>query len=145
MTDWDGMSDGELMRRLEQLQAQVSAVADAEEIVRLEQLADEIPPLPYSPYTAHPIYEQHAAFVRQLMAQDEYMVRVPDARKPLHRLISEPEPNPLSFTDNTLTLEVRRRFSTAPFVGEEYRYVWRVAVDKYERWIGDDVVEVWRT
>lgn len=142
MTDWDGMSEEGARRRLDEAFTRLRAVAAAEEHVLLEQVAASTPDFswPPAPNTVHPWMASKADFVRGLMAKGEYRVLLAAPRKPLYRFISEPEQDPstLAPADDVLHLDVRRCMGAAPFVGDPFVYVWKVAVDKYNRWVAGE-------
>lgn len=132
--------DDELCR-FDEAMGRMKAVAEAQEHVWLEETAAATPvhSWPPGPNTAHPSFEQQAPFVRRLMDEDRYMVHLP-VHKPLWRFIAEPETDPTADGPKTVTLVVRKVATTlAPYVGDPYGYVWRVAVDEStNRWVSGD-------
>lgn len=145
MTDWDGMSEEEIAARLDQALTRLRALAEAEEVVNLEEQAILSPDFtwPPSPSTAHPALEQHAEFVRQWgFARGEQAICLPGPRKPVYRFITEPETEPTIAPSNSILLVVQRVYRPAPYVGRPFVYGWLVAADRYQRWIADDTVQI---
>lgn len=129
------------LRRFDEAMARLRAVADAQEHVALEQAAAETPDhtWPPAPNTEHPWMARHARFVREWMTDDShYQVLLAAPRKPLYRFISEPETDVTVDANDHLVLDIRRCVGAAPFVGDPFVYMWKVAVDKYQRWVAGD-------
>lgn len=142
------MTDDEEMRRLEQALSQLRAIGEAELHVALEQQADASPDYswPPAPNTAHPWHEKHADTVRHYMTEGQWDVMVAPPRKPLHRLLSQPMDAAPRFDDRPqpIRMEVRRAAGLAPYVGREFVYEWKVAVDPYNRWVAGDATPRYR-
>lgn len=91
------------------------------------------------PLTAHPHYERYADSIRKSMDRGIQRVQLPNMTSRIRGMFLEadtPEPEPL----HTTTLTARRRWAPAPWTGEEYVYVWPVAVDDYGRGISGEAV-----
>lgn len=142
MTDWDDMSADELEAALDAVLGRLRAIAEAQEVVGLEEKfiesADESwPPMPL---TQHPWMERHARIVRELMGRGEWTIML-TVQKPLKlRLLSDEDVTRMD--DNRLMLNVERVVAKAPYVGDPFWYGWRVAVDKYKRWVAGEATVV---
>lgn len=140
MTDWDGMSEDEIRRRLDEAFARIRAVGEAQEHVWLEQKFAESPDVfawPPAPNTAHPSFERQSSFVRGLIAEGKHTVLLapPPRRARFYAVDDEVDfdmPDPIR-------LEVRRCWALAPWSGRPYVYMWRVGVEsKSNRWVAGD-------
>ena len=143
MTDWDGMSEDEIRRRLDEAFARIRAVGEAQEHVWLEQKFAESPEhaWPPMPGTAHPSLERMAAGVRGLMARGEHTVHY-HVPRPLKIWQEDTEVDPFGAPDPLRVLNVHKVASAAPWTERPYRYAWRVAVGDGGRWIAAEEVEV---
>lgn len=142
MTDWDGMSEDEIQRRLDEAFARIRAVGEAQEHVWLEQKFAESPDhaWPPMPGTAHPSLDRMAAGVRRLMARGEHTVHY-HVPRPMKWTI-DTEADVSADVDPLGVLQVERVAAAAPWTEWPYRYVWRVAVGDGGRWIAADDVQV---
>jgi hypothetical protein len=139
------MAEDYELQRLNQALARSRAIGEAEEHVMLEQMADQSPDTswPPAPNTAHPWMEQYARIARQMMDEHDRYAFVLAVRQPL-RFTADPYPVTADAAGSQLMMNVRKARGLAPYVGTPFVYEWRVAVDKYQRWVAGDSTPVYR-
>jgi hypothetical protein len=144
MTDWDGMSEDEIQARIEEMHSVLQLRAAIEETEQIERAAVETPAFswPPMPGTEHPWMERSAATVRHFMAEGRHTVAVAPPRTPHYRFISAADADPMEPPPDPVILNVRRVAAPAPWSGEPFAYMWRVAVDNMNRWVADDAQTV---
>lgn len=132
------------MRRLDEVMAQLKALGEAQEHVWLEGkfAASPDPSWPPAPNTAHPSLQDMADSVRRTMAKDDCWQVCYAVRRPLKVTDFDTDPSIDDFPQ-TRVLDVERAMGAAPYVGDRFIYMWRVAVDRAtNRWVaGDSWVE----
>lgn len=139
------MSADDELERLEQALSRLRAIGEAEEHLMLEQMADQSPDTswPPAPNTAHPWMEQYARFARQMMDEHDRYAFVLAVRQPL-RFTADPYPITADTAGSQLMMNVSEARGPAPYVGTPFVYAWKVAVDKYQRWVAGEAALLYR-
>jgi hypothetical protein len=126
--------DYELNEAIERL----AMAAKRWEYQEAERLLEEVEPQPaflYSPDTEHPAYAKECDSIRRFMAKGLRAVRIPVMQKLSWAEYSPANIEPVSSSLDVRTLDVRRAWGPAPYVGRPFAYMWDVAMDEFGRWV----------
>ena len=143
MTDPSESRDDDLERAMEGIRRKAKVWEDAE-LDRMETTLDETtPPAFYQdvppPGFCHPYHARHKQFIIDWLDGNSsiggYDLRLPVIERPKFGLVDPSAP--LTMPDyRTITVQRRKAWATAPYVGRPFGYWWWTGVDDQGRGVG---------